>query len=169
MTVPKRSRLRRILKRAGTGLCVLIVIAWIFSLRWSVRFTPTGKSPDLMIELWDGFVSVVMVVGPPQSIAVKEDVACLVLQDVGNVPHLRRFYGFIAPGSYLVPGNSGVRVTHIPIWLCLFLVFATTALLYRRRCIPPGHCEKCGYDLTGNVSGICSECGEPCEAEASAT
>ena len=24
----------------------------------------------------------------------------------------------------------------------------------------PGHCRKCGYDLTGNVSGKCPECGE---------
>ena len=23
----------------------------------------------------------------------------------------------------------------------------------------PGHCRKCGYDLTGNVSGVCPECG----------
>ena len=23
-----------------------------------------------------------------------------------------------------------------------------------------GHCLKCGYDLTGNVSGVCPECGE---------
>ena len=22
------------------------------------------------------------------------------------------------------------------------------------------HCVKCGYDLTGNVSGVCPECGE---------
>ena len=26
---------------------------------------------------------------------------------------------------------------------------------------PPGHCTICGYNLTGNVSGICSECGTP--------
>jgi len=26
---------------------------------------------------------------------------------------------------------------------------------------PLGHCQECGYDLTGNVSGICSECGVP--------
>jgi len=26
---------------------------------------------------------------------------------------------------------------------------------------PPGCCSKCRYDLTGNVSGICPECGEP--------
>ena len=24
----------------------------------------------------------------------------------------------------------------------------------------PGHCRSCGYDLTGNVSGVCPECGE---------
>ena len=24
---------------------------------------------------------------------------------------------------------------------------------------PPGHCQVCGYNLTGNVSGICPECG----------
>lgn len=26
---------------------------------------------------------------------------------------------------------------------------------------PPGHCKKCGYNLKGNVNGICSECGTP--------
>lgn len=28
---------------------------------------------------------------------------------------------------------------------------------------PAGHvlCDGCGYDLTGNVSGVCPECGEP--------
>lgn len=24
-----------------------------------------------------------------------------------------------------------------------------------------GCCRRCGYDLTGNISGRCSECGEP--------
>ena len=28
-----------------------------------------------------------------------------------------------------------------------------------RRENQPGHCQQCGYDLTGNVSGICPECG----------
>ena len=29
----------------------------------------------------------------------------------------------------------------------------------RRRPIPPDHCPACGYDLTGNISGVCPECG----------
>jgi hypothetical protein len=29
----------------------------------------------------------------------------------------------------------------------------------RRMKIPSGCCQRCGYDLTGNVSGRCPECG----------
>lgn len=31
----------------------------------------------------------------------------------------------------------------------------------RRRKSPPGHCPDCRYNLTGNESGICPECGRP--------
>ena len=31
----------------------------------------------------------------------------------------------------------------------------------QRRSHPPGHCLTCGYNLTGNTSGKCPECGEP--------
>ncbi len=31
----------------------------------------------------------------------------------------------------------------------------------------PGHCANCGYDLTGNVSGRCPECGNTVEAGSS--
>ena len=26
---------------------------------------------------------------------------------------------------------------------------------------PPGHCPQCGYNLTGNESGVCPECATP--------
>jgi hypothetical protein len=32
----------------------------------------------------------------------------------------------------------------------------------------PGHCQKCGYNLTGNVSGVCPECGEKATPQQSA-
>ncbi|MCB9850953.1 MAG: hypothetical protein H6817_09655 [Phycisphaerales bacterium] len=31
--------------------------------------------------------------------------------------------------------------------------------LWRKR-LSPGRCSRCGYDLTGNVTGVCPECGE---------
>ena len=33
-------------------------------------------------------------------------------------------------------------------------------LIARRRGYPRGHCRACGYNLRGNVSGVCPECGE---------
>jgi predicted RNA-binding Zn-ribbon protein involved in translation (DUF1610 family) len=32
--------------------------------------------------------------------------------------------------------------------------------LRRARKVPPGLCVSCHYDLTGNVSGVCPECGK---------
>jgi hypothetical protein len=53
---------------------------------------------------------------------------------------------------------------NMPLW-SLFLVAAVPMLLWvrRGRSHPPGHCAICGYDLTGNVSGVCSECGTATE------
>lgn len=45
--------------------------------------------------------------------------------------------------------------------LCgLALGFILWWLNERRFRVPPGHCPNCDYDLTGNVSGVCPECGE---------
>lgn len=49
----------------------------------------------------------------------------------------------------------------IPLWFVFAMVaLPTVYLLYRDfRAIRPGHCRQCGYNLTGNSSGICPECG----------
>ena len=61
-------------------------------------------------------------------------------------------------------GATGLRLT-LPYWMAItFLVaYPTIAFVrgplrrWRRR--RKGFCLKCGYNLTGNVSGVCSECG----------
>jgi len=52
----------------------------------------------------------------------------------------------------------------IPFWvpLGLFLLYPTLVFIQVRRLKrrqKMGHCKNCGYNLTGNVSGKCPECG----------
>jgi hypothetical protein len=61
--------------------------------------------------------------------------------------------------------SNGRTTIEVPLWipLIVFGVYPTIAFIrgplrrWRRR--RKGLCLKCGYDLTGNVSGRCSECG----------
>ncbi len=48
----------------------------------------------------------------------------------------------------------------IPLWMfgLLFALLSAGFRKYGGR-IRPGHCYHCDYDLTGNKSGVCSECG----------
>ncbi len=52
----------------------------------------------------------------------------------------------------------------VPLWIPTLLIAIPSFFLWRRnRKLPQeGHCE-CGYDLTGNVSGVCPECGKKLE------
>ncbi len=51
----------------------------------------------------------------------------------------------------------------IPLWIPFAALAAPTGMvcILGRRRPKPGHCRRCGYNLTGNTSGICPECGEP--------
>jgi len=57
----------------------------------------------------------------------------------------------------------------VALWLLILLTsLAPTwqVLVYfrRRQCIRGSRCTVCGYDLTGNTSGVCPECGTPTSA-----
>jgi hypothetical protein len=57
----------------------------------------------------------------------------------------------------------------IPHWF-LTLIFATLPSIWlfkwnKRRKLGPTACSGCGYDLTDNESGVCSECGDASESE----
>ena len=46
------------------------------------------------------------------------------------------------------------------LWILAALVVSTLILWVADRArYGPGQCRGCGYDLTGNVTGVCPECG----------
>jgi hypothetical protein len=70
-------------------------------------------------------------------------------------------------GSKRTVNDARATSLQAPFWLLgtvllLYPAWALTARtfrrLYRRK---TGRCLGCGYDLTGNVSGVCPECGTP--------
>lgn len=70
---------------------------------------------------------------------------------------------------YTVGGWVGYcSKTSIPYWLvllvtCIPLFFALGYSIYHAQGYRPleGVCRKCSYDLRGNLTGICPECGTP--------
>jgi hypothetical protein len=73
--------------------------------------------------------------------------------------------GGVAGFEWIGIGKSDyLCVLLIPFWAVALAALGATVwawLAYRRRRDRdlPGHCRACGYDLKGNVSGVCPECG----------
>jgi hypothetical protein len=62
--------------------------------------------------------------------------------------------------------NALISTAEIPLWGLFVLSAFAPAVLFCRRVQRwdrrrKGMCRQCAYDLTGNVSGVCPECGRP--------
>lgn len=55
----------------------------------------------------------------------------------------------------------------VAFFLYAFILGVVAAITSTRKAKPTSYpsCTNCGYNLTGNVSGICPECGTPIETE----
>lgn len=69
-----------------------------------------------------------------------------------------RLYGGLSLPQYGRSTNG--QWCYFPLLLPTLIALLATAALFLldRRRIPPGHC-RCGYNLTGNTTGRCPECG----------
>ena len=74
-------------------------------------------------------------------------------------------FGSLLPrGGRAYFGDWGLRpetkMTFFALATWLFIVAVPMTFALRRRLYyPVGHCRSCSYNLTGNVSGVCPECG----------
>ncbi len=61
----------------------------------------------------------------------------------------------------------GVGLSNMTSWMLSMAIGVCAGALVFWLCVrtpprhPAGHCQNCGYDLTGNDTGVCSECGVP--------
>lgn len=94
-----------------------------------------------------------------------------------NLAALRQRYGTSVHvhDTYVGVDFLGRRMPPwVPIAVTAALPAAWLSLVLARRLLLPtmrkrlGLCPSCGYDLTGNVSGTCPECGTPVAAKGAA-
>ncbi len=150
--IRRRSRARRIAKWTGLVLSVLIFLAWVVSIGRDIGY----------------------IAGDRYCIALTAGAACVavtsVVEEYWQPWRWRPGWVYWLPfGSWVaehsgMPGGKLISVLDCvvcPLWIPLLIIAVPTVIAWRRdRKPPPGHCKICGYNLTGNVSGRCPECGE---------
>jgi len=147
------SRTRRILKWTGVGLSLLILTSWAISLKYEASVV---ISPNWVVAFGRGFVG-----GGIARLNARTSFG----ESNGLQEHSSADLGFKWPDIAInvrTGPHDVVSFAFLPFWLVLLLTALPTAWLWHRdrRRIRPGCCIRCGYDLTGNTSGVCSECGE---------
>jgi hypothetical protein len=150
----RRSRTRRILKWVGSVACGLTAALWVGTkwrhFQYCHRYGTVGTVTNFV---WVSNVDYTPYYGKGFGMIKKN-----------NAPP--RWWPSVDQGTY-VGGTRTWWQVRIPFW-CVFLPVGipTAFLWYRDRRPPKGHCRNCGYDLTGNVSGVCPECGQPTRGDA---
>jgi hypothetical protein len=158
--------IRRIFRLLGLGLPVLLLLMWGWSHLerldlpgWNSFHYPRARGGEVLVR-------------PRFDRGVLQVRYCRVIPGAPDRFVLRERWGFRYRSGTDHRYKAGTFIdtfTDVPIW---FLVLLTTPLAawclvrelrvrrHRHR-ILHGLCLSCGYDLTGNVSGICPECGTP--------
>lgn len=86
------------------------------------------------------------------------------------LPGFETFQRYLASGRFHASGFTLRTGGWLPSLLAVITgFFAIRAMIRHRRGLRKGSCRDCGYDLTGNVSGRCPECGQPTNAPARAS
>ena len=152
----RRHRFRRLAKPTCLVLAVLIGLAWIASEWWYVKYAFAAGPGGTYVCVGEGVFcySSGLQLGDnnflaprPRGLIVEK--ARVTAGDLTPELHGVEFTSF--PGFFFLL---------IPLWIPLLLsAFGLILLKFIPHRPRPGHCSTCGYNLNGNVSGVCSECG----------
>jgi hypothetical protein len=140
---------------------VLVLLLWAMSLQWAFIFHPLILHYGFVVGIEGG---VVLCAWTPNAPARGTERIPIPLFQVVEAK-LGGGWGFELPtyDRVDVNGQAVFRTVRVPLW-CAFAVAVTSAIaavLIGKRKAGRGEiiCAQCSYDLQGNISGICPECG----------
>jgi len=133
----RRIRKRRVLKWVGVGICVGVCAMWITG-NFRLTFLTNGY--------WGYAVTA-------------DDFVCWHRNAPFPLyaPFTRTTARFPRWPEFDRFGHSSI--VFVPYWVLLIPTALATLWLWRWDRRPKSGCVNCGYNLTGNVSGVCPECG----------
>jgi hypothetical protein len=158
----QRSRTRQILKCSGAAASALLVIAF-GTTGYSLQSWPVNLSNRVSVTVMFGALWIEQTPELPSEPPVADtDNRLLVQPPRWQVEQVARLLDQMTHPVWWPTVNLGnYSVVIVPLWIPLLLIALPTARVWwlDRRRPALGHCTRCGYDLTGNVSGRCPECG----------
>lgn len=143
----------RWLYRFGLTLSVLLLALFLVSLKWGMMCFSSWGIP---VRQWGGECNGVGVANGAIAIFVTGPAPrsqCSFGENFG-----RRFWPWwlVTPSIF---GEGPVLCLAIPLWIPFVLTVLPSIIMWRRNRHRSGRCIKCGYNLAGNTSGVCPECG----------
>ncbi len=150
-----RPGLWRIIKRGGLTLCFLFAATWA-----------STHAGGVFVRVWPNHVVVsaggVRYLRYP--IAPRRAAEVRWMDEPLNNMHA---LPYVVLSRNILPDGSQVGPDwwfDLPFWFLLLLFGIPTLIVWRWDRHRAGHCRSCRYDLTGNVSGVCPECGNEVKA-----
>ncbi len=127
---------RRLFMRIGLALCVLLAAGWVTASVCRAMYGGTR----FHVFLRHGY-SEFYTHGPTKPSGLRID-----MKPFG---YWRHWPSYKRSSNYIT----------MPFWILFAPTLLMTIWMWRTSRIFPGKCWKCRYDLTGNESGVCPECG----------
>lgn len=144
-----RKRKRRIAQIAALTITLMIAATWLTSIWILVLAKPTKHS---LVAIHSGGVG--FSTWRDSVVSDDDQGRFRLLVNEGSLRWLPTW------GTDNVRLRQAIRFTgYLPLWIPLLICIVATVVVFRRTRAVPGGCGGCGYDLTGNVSGVCPECG----------
>src|SRR5262245_34864731 len=155
--MPQWVRGRRVWKWAGLACSALLLAAWPIASWFAINWTAMSSRSCVVAAARIGYLRITRLVYDAPQTPIEAISWPGKVEVKAYVP-----LGYLKPLTAWRPSAGHWQDTYgmitelvVPAWWPAAIAIPLTAILWYRDRRSPSGCAKCGYDLTGNTTGIC--------------